>query len=214
MPLNNHFQWWNYVKGADWRHPDGPGSSIVGKDDYPVVQVSWFDAMAYAEWAGKRLATEVEWEFAARGGLDGKVNVWGDESHKDDDGRANTWQGSFPNKNTEEDGYAATSPVRAFAPNGFGLYDMAGNVWEWCADYYREDTFAQRVRSKLTVNPTGPTISYDPREPFAVKRVQKGGSYLCSDSYCSGYRPSAREPGSPDTGSGHVGFRCVKSADM
>ncbi len=212
VPLDNLFQWWSYVRGADWRHPQGPGSSIAGKDDHPVVQVSWDDAMAYAKWAGKRLATEAEWEFAARGGLDEKVNVWGDESLADDSARVNTWQGTFPNKNTMDDGYMGTSPVTAYAPNGFGLYDMAGNVWEWCSDLYRPDTFARRAASKIAVNPTGPTISHDPREPYAVKHVQKGGSYLCNDSYCSGYRPSARESGSSDTGTAHTGFRCVMTS--
>jgi len=209
VPLDNHFQWWSYVKGADWRHPGGCDTSIEGKDDHPVVQISWYDAAAYAEWAGKRLPTEAEWEFAARGGLDGKVNVWGDEPVMDHTRRANTWQGTFPNQDSKDDGYSGTSPVRAFAPNGYGLYDMAGNVWEWCSDNYRADTFALRAGDGLVVNPTGPHTSFDHREKYAEKRVQKGGSYLCNDSYCSGYRPSAREPGSPDTGTGHTGFRCV-----
>lgn len=213
VPLDNYIQWWTYVKGADWRHPQGPGSSIEGKDNHPVVHVCWDDAVAYAKWAGKRLATEAEWEFAARGGLDGMVNVWGNEPLTDDSNKANTWQGTFPNENEGTDGYRGTSPVRAYKPNGYGLYDMAGNVWEWCSDFYRRDTYAERPRNRATVNPAGPDSSHDPREPFAVKRVQKGGSYLCNDSYCSGYRPSAREPGSPDTGAAHTGFRCVMSAD-
>ena len=209
VPIDDHFQWWSYVKGADWRHPGGPGSSIEGKAAHPVVQVSWFDATAYAEWAGKRLPTEAEWEFAARGGLDGKVNVWGNEPLVDDAGRVNTWQGAFPSEDLAHDGYRGTSPVRAFQPNGYGLFDMAGNVWEWSSDYYRADTFALRAGDGLIVDPKGPSTSLDPRERFAEKRVQKGGSYLCNDSYCSGYRPSAREPASPDTGTGHSGFRCV-----
>jgi len=212
VPLDDHFRWWSYVKGADWRHPGGPGSSIEGKSDHPVVQVSWYDATAYAEWAGKRLPTEAEWEFAARGGLDGKVNVWGDEPLAEDAGRVNTWQGSFPNEDLGHDGYSGTSPVRSFQPNGYGLYDMAGNVWEWCLDHYRPDAYAQRAGGGLVVDPKGPSSSFDPRESFAEKRVQKGGSYLCNDSYCSGYRPSAREPGSPDTGTGHTGFRCVMAS--
>jgi len=211
VPVENHFQWWSYVKGASWRHPQGAGSSIDGKDDHPVVHVSWDDAMAYASWAGKRLATEAEWEFAARGGLDGMVNVWGNDPLTDEGGQANTWQGAFPHKNQANDGYTGTSPVKAFKPNGYGLYDMSGNVWEWCSDFYRQDTYAKRPLTEPTIDPTGPESSFDAREPYAVKRVQKGGSYLCHDSYCSGYRPSAREPGSPDTGSAHTGFRCVTS---
>lgn len=213
VPLNNHFQWWSYVKRADWRHPQGPDSSIEGKDDHPVVQVSWYDAVAYARWANKRLPTEAEREFAARGGLDGKVNVWGDEPLTDENCHINTFQGTFPNENSAIDGFLGTSPVRAFQPNGYGLYDVAGNVWEWCWDLYHANIYQSRAGTELTVNPLGPARSYDPRDSYAEKRVQKGGSYLCNDSYCSGYRPSAREAGSPDTGTSHTGFRCIVTPD-
>ncbi len=214
QPVNQtqYLQWWTYMKGADWRHPDGPGTSIEGKDDHPVVHVSWFDAAAYAKWAGKRLPTEAEWEFAARGGLKNKVNTWGNEPLSDEFPRINTWQGAFPYKDAKKDGFEGTSPVRAFAPNGYGLFDMAGNVWEWCADLYRADLYANRSSKQPIENPKGPAKSFDPREPYATKHVQKGGSYLCNDSYCSGYRPSAREANTPDSAAGHTGFRCVISA--
>lgn len=212
VPLDNHFRWWSYVKGADWRHPLGPDSSIEGKDDHPVVQVSWYDAQAYAEWAGKRLPTEAEWEFAARGGLDSQPYTWGDEHPDATDNHANIWQGNFPGENAKGDGFEGTSPVKTFPANGYGLYDMSGNVWEWTADNYRPDAYRLRAGQSLVENPTGPEKSLDPNEPYTPKRVQKGGSYLCHDSYCSGYRPSAREPGSPDTGTAHTGFRCVLDA--
>jgi formylglycine-generating enzyme required for sulfatase activity len=206
--LDDYSQWWRYVPGADWRHPQGPGSSIEGKGDHPVVQVSHEDALAYARWAGKRLPTEAEWEFAARGGLDHEKYAWGPEQKPGGRWPANVWQGNFPNENTAEDGYPRAAPAASFAPNAYGLYDMAGNVWEWCADWYRPDYYLASPKQ----NPPGPTDSFDPAEPGVPKRVQRGGSFLCSDSYCVRYRPGARGKGVVGSGASHVGFRCVKSA--
>ena len=218
VPLNDMSGWWSWTPGADWKHPDGPGSTIDGKDNYPVVQVAWDDAVAYAKWAGKRLPTEAEWEFAACGGLSGKRFSWGDEfMPKGPDGKprhmANTFQGEFPYKNTAEDGFAGVAPVKSFPPNGYGLYDMAGNVWNWCSDLYRADMHAEAASHGLCDNPPGPKKTWDPADPYnPVKRVIKGGSYLCHVSYCASYRPSARRGTPPDTGSTHVGFRCVMTA--
>jgi formylglycine-generating enzyme required for sulfatase activity len=212
VDLRNFAQWWTWTPGADWRHPEGPASSISGRDDHPVVHVSWDDADAYARWAGKRLPTEAEWEFAARGGLDAKPYTWGDEPPTDSKTFANIWQGEFPGSNTAADGYPRTAPVKSFPPNGYGLYDMAGNVWEWCADWFDRDIYRRRAGSGVVVNPTGPERSSDPSRPFERLRVERGGSFLCHDSYCSRYRPSARHGNSPDTGMSHVGFRCVLSA--
>jgi formylglycine-generating enzyme required for sulfatase activity len=204
-------QWWHWTPGANWWHPEGPESTLDGKDDHPVVQVSWDDAVAYAKWAGKRLPTEAEWECAARGGLEGKPYVWGDEPFNPKKPQANIWQGDFPYRNTAEDGYERTAPVKSYPPNGYGLYDMAGNVWEWCADWYQRDLYRQRAGRGVIVNPAGPERSSDPTRPFTPQRVQRGGSFLCNDSYCSRYRPGARHGCSPDTGMSHVGFRCVQS---
>jgi formylglycine-generating enzyme len=201
-------QWQKWTPGANWRHPEGPGSSITGKDDHPVVHVSWFDADAYAKWAGKRLPTEAEWEFAARGGLEGKMYVWGDEPFSDDHPQCNTFQGHFPDKDTAKDGYARTSPVKAFPPNGFGLYDMAGNVWQWCADWFLPDAYVLMKGQRVLIDPSGPEQSFDPRlRP--PERVHRGGSFLCCVGYCFNYRPSARMGCTPDSGMSHLGFRCA-----
>jgi formylglycine-generating enzyme len=213
VPLNNSLQWWSYVKGANWRHPNGPDSSIKGKGNYPVVDVSYDDALAYAKWAGKRLPTEAEWEFAARGGLTGKPFVWGDSFRPNGKYMAKTFQGHFPNKNTDDDGFNATSPVTAFPPNGYGLYDMAGNVWQWTSDWYRVDYYRQLAASgKVSRNPRGPDNSFDPAERGVPKRVMRGGSFLCTDQYCSRYMVGTRSKGEVSTGTNHLGFRCVKSA--
>ena len=207
--LKDFSKWWQWTPGACWKHPEGPGSTLDGKDDHPVVHVSWDDATAFAKWAGKRLPTEAEWEFAARGGLDGRPYVWGDEPP--DATRANLWQGEFPHRNTKADGYEGTAPVKTYPANGYGLHDMAGNVWEWCADWYQRDLYERRAGKGVIADPRGPDSSLDKARPFTPQRVQKGGSFLCNDSYCSRYRPSARHGCSPDTGMSHVGFRCVRS---
>ena len=209
VALNEVASWWAWVAGANWRHPEGPTSTIEGQDDRPVVHVSWDDACAFSKWAGKRLPTEAEWEFAARGGLEGKTFVWGDEPVSDDAPQANIWQGHFPDVNTLKDGFARTAPVASFPPNGFGLYDMAGNVWEWCSDWYRVDAYAPRARNEVLVDPIGPDAAFDPETPGMPKRVQRGGSFLCNASYCASYRPSARMGTSPDTSLSHSGFRCA-----
>lgn len=207
VSLENHYLWWEYVPGANWRYPEGPGSSIAGRQKHPVVHVCWHDARTYAEWAGKRLPTEAEWEYAARGGLVKQPYAWGNEQVPGGRWKANIWQGRFPSDNSKEDQFYATAPAGSFEPNGYGLLDMAGNVWEWCQDWYLPDYYA----SSPGKNPPGPSSSYDPNEPGVWKKVQRGGSYLCADVYCTGYRPSARMKASPDTGLSHSGFRCVKS---
>jgi formylglycine-generating enzyme required for sulfatase activity len=209
VPLDNHYVWWAYVKGASWRHPEGPGSDLKGREKHPVVHVAWSDAAAYAQWAGKRLPTEAEWERAARGGLERKPYSWGDEFRPGGRYMANTFQGSFPHAAKVEDGFGGTAPVGSYPPNGYGLHDMAGNVWEWCADWYRPETYVSRAGS-IAQNPRGPEDSFDPSEPGIQKRVMRGGSFLCTDQYCDRYKPGGRGKGDPDTGTSHVGFRCVR----
>ncbi len=212
VKLDNVAQWWSYVPGANWRHPTGPGSNIKGKENYPVVQIAFPDAMAYCKWAGKRLPTEAEWEFAARGGLTGKIYVWGDEFRPDGKPMANTFQGHFPDKDTAEDGYAGIAPVARFPANGYGLFDMSGNVWQWCKDWYRADTYAEMAsKSSLAKNPQGPETSSDPAEPGIPKRVHRGGSFLCTDQYCTRYMVGTRGKGEISTASNHLGFRCVQT---
>jgi len=207
--LNDVSQWWRWEKGADWKHPHGPKSNIRGKDEFPVVHISWDDAIAYCQWTGKRLPTEAEWEFAARGTLINAKYPWGNEDIENGKAKANTWQGNFPAKNTNWDGFGGLAAVKQFNPNGYGLYDMAGNVWEWCNDWYRPDYY-NRLRGSTT-NPMGPSDSYDPMEPAVPKKVVRGGSFMCNASYCKGYRVTSRMKTSVDTGLEHTGFRCVSS---
>jgi formylglycine-generating enzyme required for sulfatase activity len=211
VPLDDYMQWWAYVEGANWRHPEGPQTDLKGRENHPVVHVSYEDALAYAKWAGKRLPTEAEFEWAARGGLDRKKYAWGDEFKPDGKFRANSFQGNFPNRNTAEDGFAASAPVGSFEPNAFGLFDVAGNVWEWCSDWYRADYYQTlSAQGALAKNPAGPRDSSDPNEPGVAKRVTKGGSFLCTDQYCSRYMPGGRGKESPDSGTNHLGFRLVR----
>lgn len=208
VPLDNPLQWWRYVPGASWKNPDGAGSSIKGQQNKPVVHISYEDAAAYAKWAGKRLPTEAEWEFAAQAGKGQQKYYWGDELKPGGRWVANIYQGEFPNKNTMEDGYKYAAPVKSYPPNAYGLYDMDGNVWEWCSDFYRPDYYANSPKK----NPQGPADSYDPDEPGVVKRVQRGGSFLCSDEYCIRYKAGSRGKGEVTSGSNNLGFRCVKDA--
>jgi formylglycine-generating enzyme required for sulfatase activity len=201
-------KWWRLVPWASWKHPEGPSSDLKGREKHPAVHISFDDALAYGRWAGKRLPTEAEWEFAARGGLDRKKFAWGDQLQPAGRPMANTWQGEFPHRNTLEDGFAGTAPVGSFPANGFGLSDMSGNVWEWCADWY-QPKYTDILAPK---NPQGPSDSFDPTEPGVAKRVQRGGSFLCCDNYCKRYMVGGRGKGDPESSATHIGFRCVKSS--
>lgn len=215
VKLDNYFQWWSYVAGADWRHPTGPDSTIEGRGDHPVVQIAYPDAEAYAKWAGKRLPTEAEWEFAARGGVAGQLYAWGNEKKPGGKYQANIYQGEFPivGGDTGEDGFRGIAPVAQFAPNGYGLHDVAGNVWEWCSDWYRVDTYARlKLAGGVARNPQGPSTPYDPAEPNEKKRVHRGGSFLCTEQYCTRYMIGTRGKGDARTASNHLGFRCLKPA--
>ncbi|HEY7303972.1 MAG TPA: formylglycine-generating enzyme family protein [Bryobacteraceae bacterium] len=215
VPLNNHFQWWDYIHGANWRHPLGPASDLKAKDDCPVVHIAYDDALAYANWAGKRLPTEAEWEFAARGGLAGKPFVWGDEFRPHGKWMANTHQGHFPDHDDGEDGHVGITAVAQYPANGYGLYDMAGNVWQWTSDWYRPDYYKQlAAMGGVARNPRGPDSSFDPSEPNQPKKVHRGGSYLCTDQYCSRYIVGTRGKGEPSTGTNHLGFRCVMTPEQ
>ncbi|RFM27294.1 formylglycine-generating enzyme family protein [Deminuibacter soli] len=209
VDLNDYSQWWRYVPGVNWRNPDGAGNQ-PGLEKHPVVQICWTDALAYAQWAGKALPTEAQWEYAARGGKEGREYGWDETVSMDEESdKANIWQGSFPYRNTQKDGYVLSAPVASYEANAYGLYDMMGNVWEWCNDWYRPDTYKTDLEKGTVHNPQGPAKSYDPDEPYAPKRVVRGGSFLCNAAYCASYRPSARMKTSPDSGENHTGFRCV-----
>jgi len=210
VSLNDYSQWWIWQKGADWKHPQGPKSNILSKGNYPVVHISFEDALAYCKWAGKRLPTEAEWEWAARGGLKNNIYPWGNESVNTSKPKANSWQGNFPYKNTLTDKFYTSAPVKSFSPNAYGLYDMAGNVWEWCADFYDYQYYSMVNKPNGVDNPKGPATSRDPDEPYAVKHVIRGGSFLCNDSYCSGYRVARRMKTTEDSSMEHLGFRCVQ----
>jgi formylglycine-generating enzyme required for sulfatase activity len=213
VPLSDPYQWWSEVRGATWRHPLGPKSSIAGKEHFPVVHIAYADALAYAQWTGKRLPTEAEWEFAARGGLAGQLFPWGDEFESGGRWMANTHQGHFPDHDSGEDSFTGIAPVAQFPPNGYGLYDVAGNVWEWVGDWYRPDYYAELASTgTIARNPRGPAVSLDPDEPGVKKRVHRGGSFLCTDQYCSRYMVGTRGKGDVGTGTNHLGFRCVKPA--
>jgi formylglycine-generating enzyme required for sulfatase activity len=202
-------QWWKFVEGASWKHPFGAGSNIDTMAHYPVTHVSWFDAMAYASWAGKRLPTEAEWEYAARAGKAGSLYPWGNEN-PEHALTANVFQGSFPDENKAKDGFAYTAPVQHYPTSGYGLFDISGNVWEWCADKYHSLYYTYCKENNITVNPQGPERSYDPENRYETLYTIRGGSFLCNQSYCTGYRVSARNKTSPSTSLLNVGFRCVR----
>lgn len=212
-PADSHHRWWTYLKGASWQHPSGPASDLRGREQYPVVQVAYEDAVAYCRWAKKRLPTEAEFEFAARGGLSDKRYPWGDELRPGGRWMANVFQGRFPDTDTGEDGWAGIAPVASFPPNGYGLYDVAGNVWEWVIDWYRSDYYETFDLQRASRNPRGPEDSHDPGERGVAKRVQRGGSFLCASEYGGRYLVGSRGKGDPSRGANHLGFRCVASDD-
>ena len=213
VPLDDHYRWWCYMAGANWRHPDGPGSDLKNREKFPVVHIAYEDAAAYAKWAGKRLPTEAEFEFAARGGLTGRLYPWGDDLKPDGKWPANIYQGNFPVKDGDagEDGFKGIAPVAQYRPNGYGLFDIGGNVWEWTSDWYRADYYSTLTKQGgIARNPRGPSSSLDPGEPLEPKRVQRGGSFLCTDKYCTRYMVGSRGKGEVRSASNHLGFRCVK----
>ena len=212
-PINvrtaSHWTWWKLTPGADWLHPDGPGSDLEGRSDHPVVNIAYEDAQTYAKWAGKRLPTEAEWEYAARGGLEGKLYPWGDELKPGGKWQANIWQGNFPNDNSKEDGFKTTAPVKSFSPNGYGLFDISGNVWELVADEYEKGYYERSPKHSPTGGEGKSIVS--PEEGIQVRqRIIRGGSFLCTEGYCTGYRVAARQLSDDITASHHTGFRCVK----
>jgi len=218
VPLDDYSNWWHWVPGAQWRHPEGPNSTLDGRERHPVTHVAWEDVSAFARWAGKELPTEAEWEFAARGGLHGKTYTWGDEFAPRGQMMANTWQGEFPWQNLKLDKFEGTSPVKSFPPNGYGLYDMAGNVWEWTSDYYTSSHPTQVIHAccgpaqpRLNPRIESPDQSYNQGQPDErfPRRVIKGGSHLCAPNYCLRYRPAARQAQTIETSMAHLGFRCI-----
>jgi formylglycine-generating enzyme len=208
VKLNDANQWWQFVAGANWRHPDGPNSNIIGKEKYPVVQISWEDAMAFCQWNGKRLPTEAEWEWASKAGVSNALYSWGNDTLSNAFFPANIWQGNFPYQNNMADSFYNTAPAKSFTANKYGLFNMSGNVWEWCIDWM-DSEYYKTVADKISVNPTGFKDGIKSTHPY--QKVLKGGSYLCNESYCSGYRVARRSSSTWDTGSNHIGFRCVKN---